>query len=172
MNVSVILEGDRTQVWTVGKWFTLLGTPIAWIILWCGIVGGAEPLSLAPRVMLLTPAVLGIFGFGLCLFWRATVMRNAYGIDHSCLVAMRGTRVLKRIPLADISSVAVDGWMDVRRIFTQNPPPDWPALVVRLTDGDQVYMPEMMVWGRDAARHMDDQVLKAVAELAPQVRRI
>lgn len=113
----------------------------------------------------ITPAALAVYGFSFCFVWGYTVARTAYVVQGHSLVAIRGARRIVCVPISEIESLEVNGWMDAWHMVTDpTPPPDWPSVTVWLRSGRSVILPEIMVWGRREASAIASSLRLALDE--------
>lgn len=162
-----LVEADRSRLWSAGWWYLAVGTPIFWFFLWGALLSddlGTSHTSVVVAV-LAGPLIAAGLGFGPCLLWRWRLAKTAYGIEDGELVAKRGSNVLVSVALDEVDYVAVEDWMNTRRLLTTMYPPDcWPALVVLQRNGTNVWFPKVMVWGKDASGRIGDVVQHGVEE--------
>jgi hypothetical protein len=148
-----VVTSDPSRSWSFGWRFCMVAVPSVWLLVACGLAADALQPGQYLFVSLISTVLVAVYGFGFCAAWLAVGRHTiAYVLRAGDLEVLRRGRVVDRSPLVDIDDIAISGWMDTRHIITDpSPPPDWPYAIVSLRSGRAVNLPEVMIWGRDAA---------------------
>lgn len=144
----LVIRGDGAHRYTYAKVWVLVGSVISLLMIPL-LVSSTDAIGWL--IFFGAPLVMGLEAAACCWIWTKRQLRVAYVVEDGELRALRGDKIVKRLPTSAIRNIEFMDRMTIRSFFVRFQP-DWPSLEIHHEERGRVvldYFPEIMLWDEE-----------------------